>query len=77
MDSKMDLLEKNCTWELCKLLADRKPVGCKWVFKLKTNADKSIAYYKARLVAQGFFEKYGTDYYQVFAPVVKQDVIEC
>lgn len=34
---------------------DKKPVDDKWVFKEKTNPDRSIAKHKARLVARAFF----------------------
>lgn len=72
IDKEMDSLMKNQTWELCELPSDRKAIGSKWVFKLKTNIDGSIKCFKARLVAQGFAQKYGSDYDLVFAPVVKQ-----
>lgn len=65
---------ENGTWELTKLPQGRKAVGCKWTFKIKTGANGEITRYKARLVAQGFSQKYGEDY-EVFAPVVKQATI--
>lgn len=72
MKEEMTSLKKNGTWKLCKLPNGRVAIGCKWVYKLKTNADGKVVRYKARLVAQGFSQKFGTDYDQVFAPVAKQ-----
>jgi hypothetical protein len=63
------------TWSLAKLPAGRKALPCKWVFKRKLNADGSIERYKARLVLKGFRQRYGVDYDQVFAPVVRTSTV--
>lgn len=72
MNEEVNSLMKNQTWVLCDLPKGRKAVGCKWLFKVKTNQKGEIDRYKARLVAQGFSQKFGVDYDEVFAPVVKQ-----
>ena len=42
-------------------------IGSRWVFKLNRNLDGAIDRYKARLVAQGFSQHPGFDYFEVFA----------
>ena len=54
MDVEMEALNKNKTWELATLPTGKKPVGCKWVYTIKYQADRTIEHYKARLVAKGF-----------------------
>lgn len=71
MQEEMASLEDNQTWELLELPHDRQAIGCKWIYKMKRGEDGSIRRFKARLVAQGYSQKFGEDYDQVFAPVVK------
>lgn len=47
-------LLQNNTWTLVPLPPNKQPIGCKWIFKLKKNADGSVNKHKARLVAKGF-----------------------
>lgn len=71
MNEEIQSLNQNQAWELVDLPESRKTVGSKWVFKRKHDQDGKIIEYKARLVAQGFSQKYGEDYDEVFAPVTR------
>lgn len=62
---------RNQTWTLVKPSESRKPIGCKWVFRVKENSDGSLNKYKARLVAKGFHQQAGSDFTEAFSPVVK------
>lgn len=70
MQDEMESLKKNQTWELVELPEDKSALGSKWVYKIKRSSDGDVSRFKARLVAQGFSQKYGIDYDEVFAPVV-------
>ena len=71
MKTEMQSLRENEVWDLVKLPKGRKAIGSKWVYKIKTGPDGLIERYKARLVAQGFSQKYGDDYDETFCPVVR------
>eukprot|EP00253_Pinus_taeda_P007730 PITA_07730 len=50
MVDEMEYLHKNDAWNLVELPAGRKPIGRKWGFKKKTNAEGEGEKYKSRLV---------------------------
>lgn len=57
------------TWELVYLAAGRRALTAKWVFRAKPDSTRFRL--KARLVARAFEQKFGIDYIETFAPVVK------
>ncbi|KAK8971909.1 hypothetical protein V6N11_027676 [Hibiscus sabdariffa] len=69
MRSKMDSMSDNQVWTLVEPREGIKPIGCKWVFKRKTDMDGNVQTYKGRLVAKGYRQIHGIDYDETFSPV--------
>ncbi|KAG8490844.1 hypothetical protein CXB51_014047 [Gossypium anomalum] len=68
MRSEMDSMYENQVWTLVDPPEGVKPIGCKWVFKKKTDMDGNVQTYKGRLVAKGFRQIHGVDYDKAFSP---------
>ncbi|XP_074336065.1 uncharacterized protein LOC141673233 [Apium graveolens] len=77
MNKELLALQVNKTWVLVDLPAGKKPIGCKWVYKIKLKADGSVERYKSRLVAKGYNQQWGIDYIETLSPVVKMTTIRC
>ncbi|VVA37944.1 PREDICTED: Retrovirus-related Pol poly from transposon, partial [Prunus dulcis] len=75
MTEEIQALDQQGTWTLVPSPPNTNIVGCKWIFKIKKNADGTISRYKARLVAQGFSQEYGLDYEETFSPVVRHTTV--
>jgi hypothetical protein len=69
--AKRRVFETMGVYEVVLRPKGRKVVGSEWVFRIKWGLDGKIQRYKARLVAQGFTQIEGIDYYETFAPVAK------
>jgi hypothetical protein len=76
MNSEIEAIERNNTWELTELPIGSRVIGVKWVYKTKLNEKGEVDKYKARLVAKGYSQQYGVDYAEVFAPVARLDTIQ-
>ncbi|KAK9217525.1 hypothetical protein WN943_006152 [Citrus x changshan-huyou] len=72
MEEEINFLYKNETLELVKRSANKRVVGCKWIFKVKEGLTGSEPKrFKARLLAKGYAQKEGVDFKEVFSLVVK------
>nr|GEU88987.1 zinc finger, CCHC-type [Tanacetum cinerariifolium] len=71
IQSEIDSIMHNDTWELTDLPPICKALGCKWILKRKMKVDGSIDKYKARLVIQGFRQKEGIDFFDTYFLVAR------
>ncbi|KAL9250712.1 Retrovirus-related Pol polyprotein from transposon TNT 1-94-like protein [Drosera capensis] len=67
----MESIEKNNTWTLTKHPPGHKPIGLKWVFKLKKDSVGQIVKHKARLVAKRYVQQQANRSWEVHHMDVK------
>jgi len=71
IEEELRTLKEAGTWEVVEIPKGVNVVGSKWVFRAKKDAAGNVVRYKARLVAQGFSQVPGVDYFDMFAPVAR------
>ena len=75
MQTELQALKENHTWDIVPCPPIVKPIGSKWVFSVKLRSDGSLDRYKAHLVALGNKQEYGVDYEETFAAVAKMTTV--
>jgi hypothetical protein len=71
VEDELQALRRNKTWKLVDRPPGKNIVGCKFIYKIKRSKTGEVLRYKARLVAQGFSQRFGSDFTETFAPVAK------
>lgn len=75
MSCELSALSDRGTWDIVERPSDVKVVDCRWVYKTKWSHDRSEIKLKSRLVARGFTQEYGVNYFETYAPVVKSSSV--
>ena len=70
IQDELTAMDLNNTWTITQLPPNKKPITCKWLFKLKLNYDGTVAKHKARLVACAFINQWPR-FPRDFSPVAK------
>jgi hypothetical protein len=71
MTEEIQALQEKKVFERVDVPPGVKPIGCRWVYKIKLDSNNKPLRWKARLVVKGYLQKHGVDYDDTFAPVVK------
>ena len=66
-------MANNEVWKLIEPPKNCKPIGCKWVYKIKKNSKERIECFKVRFFAKSFIQKQKIDYTETFSPVFSKD----
>ena len=75
MEWEFQALLKNETWTLCPRPPRKNVVQSKWVFKSKRQPDGSLERLKAWIVAVGYLQHSGIDFFETFSPVIKPSTV--
>ncbi|GBM34909.1 Retrovirus-related Pol polyprotein from transposon TNT 1-94 [Araneus ventricosus] len=76
MSEEIKLMQNRKVWDLVEPKSNMKVLGCRWVYNIKHDEKNNVKKYKSRLVAQGFKQRPGVDFTDVFAPLVNFDIIK-
>ena len=69
--SEVRSLILNDAFKIVKKPADSKAVKCRTVLTNKYDSNNNVECQKARIVAKGFTQRLGIDYFDTFAPVAR------
>lgn len=76
MSEDYSTLQHQGTWSLVPYDPSTNVVGYRWVYRIKHHPDRFVAWFKARLVAEGFHQEFGVDFIETFSLVAKQSTIK-
>lgn len=75
MTEGMVSFDETDTFSLVPYQPDMHILGCKWINRVKLNADGTVKCLRSRLVVKGYDQEEGIDYLDTYSPVVKSPTI--
>ena len=76
MEVEYKALLNNDTWSLVIASADEDIVHSKWIFRIKTNHNRTIDRCDTKPVVKGFQQTLGLDFFETYSPIVKAYTIK-
>lgn len=74
INRELSSLKTKGVWDVVPA-TKQKPIGMKWVFKVKQDELGNVLKFKSRLVCQGFRQRHGIDFFDTYAPVANYSSI--
>lgn len=68
-------VDANGTFEVVDMPQNTNIVSSKWVYAVKYDVDGNLERLKARIVARGFTQVHGEDFWETFAPTMRMDTL--
>ena len=75
MKDELQTMKDRHVWDLTEKPQNSKILGSRWVFTIKQDENGNIKRFKSRLVAQGYNQKRGETFDEVYSPVVNFGII--
>ena len=72
---EMVSFDETDTFTLVPYQPDMHILGCRWIFRIKLNADGTVKCLRSRLVVKCYDQEQGIDYLDTYSPVVKSPTI--
>ena len=76
MVDEIATLESNQAWTITSSPPHKKAIGCKWVYRVKYEADGTVERYMARLMAKRFTQQEGLDFTETISPMAKMTSVK-
>lgn len=71
MHEEFDALIRSGTQELVSLSKAKEEISCKWLSRVKIKVDRTLEKYKEKMLAKGYLQTKGIDFFEIFSPIVK------